>query len=131
MLENRIFSDVWGENSVKNEIEKGTVFVAKKHANILGYCIFMQCADEGEIYKIAVDENFRGQGIGSSILTETISHLEKSGAENIYLEVRKSNTSAISLYKKFGFIYLGERKNYYPDNFEDALLFNLNTKERL
>ena len=130
-LENEIFSDAWGKNSVTSEIEKGSVFVAKKYGKLLGYCIFMQVADEGEIYKIAVDKNVQRQGVGSIILNKTISYLRDLGADNIYLEVRKSNEKAISLYEKFGFVKSGERKNYYPDNSEDALLYTLSTKERL
>ena len=38
------------------------------------------------------------------------------------LEVRESNSKAISLYEKFGFKSLGKRKNYYQDNGEDALI---------
>ena len=39
---------------------------------------------------------------------------------NITLEVRRSNTIAISLYKKYGFSEVGVRHNYYGN--EDGLL---------
>jgi ribosomal-protein-alanine N-acetyltransferase len=39
--------------------------------------------------------------------------------------VRRSNTAAQALYKKFGFVTSGVRKNYYVDNDEDALLLTL------
>ena len=128
-LETETFTDAWSENSIKNEIEKGSVLVAKRGGNLLGYCIFMNSADEGEIYKIAVDKSVQRQGIGSKVLENTISLLKELGAENIYLEVRKSNIKAIKLYEKFGFIKTGERKNYYPDNSEDALLYILKMKD--
>ena len=38
------------------------------------------------------------------------------------LEVRVSNTPAISLYEKNGFSSIGVRKHYYQDNNEDALI---------
>ena len=38
------------------------------------------------------------------------------------LEVRKSNESAIGLYKQFGFAPVGFRTNYYSDTGEDALI---------
>ena len=40
----------------------------------------------------------------------------------ITLEVRVSNQRAINLYKKFGFVEEGIRKEYYEDNKEDALI---------
>ena len=36
----------------------------------------------------------------------------------IILEVRPSNTAAITLYQKLGYEQIGVRKNYYPANLE-------------
>ena len=41
------------------------------------------------------------------------------GAEHLTLEVRPSNTAAIDLYRRFGFVAAGTRLRYYPDG-EDA-----------
>jgi ribosomal-protein-alanine N-acetyltransferase len=45
-------------------------------------------------------------------------------AEVCFLEVRRSNSGAISLYESMGFSVVSERKNYYPNggNNEDALI---------
>lgn len=43
-------------------------------------------------------------------------------AAEITLEVRVSNTVAQNLYRKYMFIVVGERKRYYRDNDEDALI---------
>ena len=48
--------------------------------------------------------------------------MKEKGVEKVFLEVRKSNSNAIALYEKFGFSVYAERKNYYTDNGEDALL---------
>ena len=45
----------------------------------------------------------------------------KRKARTITLEVQSSNLSAQALYKKYGFIELGVRKNYYSKN-ENALI---------
>ena len=45
---------------------------------------------------------------------------QNENLENITLEVRESNYSAINLYKKFGFNECATRKNYYGS--EDAIL---------
>ena len=44
---------------------------------------------------------------------------------SIFLEVRESNLPAIKLYEKFNFTQISIRKNYYPDNKEDALIYML------
>ena len=41
------------------------------------------------------------------------------------LEVRQSNQSARSLYRKFGFVEIGLIRNYYPNPPEDAVLYQL------
>jgi ribosomal-protein-alanine N-acetyltransferase len=41
------------------------------------------------------------------------------------LEVRESNHAAQALYRRFGFDVVGQRKRYYQDNFEDALLMGV------
>ena len=47
------------------------------------------------------------------------------GSKLITLEVRASNNPAINLYKKFGFEICGNRKNYYSNKTEDAILMSL------
>jgi ribosomal-protein-alanine N-acetyltransferase len=44
------------------------------------------------------------------------------GAEAVTLEVRASNVSAQAMYRRFGFIPAGARKDYYRDPTEDALV---------
>ena len=46
----------------------------------------------------------------------------KAGAKAVTLEVRPSNTEAIKLYEKRGFVVKGIRKNYYTETGEDALV---------
>ena len=53
-----------------------------------------------------------------------IDFCKKLKISKINLEVSSSNTVAINLYKKFDFIQVGNRKNYYQNG--DGLLF---TKE--
>ena len=53
-----------------------------------------------------------------------IEYCKKQNITKINLEVNSSNTIAINLYKKFNFIQVGNRKNYYQNG--DGLLF---TKE--
>ncbi|MNR10498.1 ribosomal-protein-alanine N-acetyltransferase [compost metagenome] len=47
------------------------------------------------------------------------------GLEGVLLEVRPSNTSAISFYKRHGYLQIGVRRAYYPaekGGREDALV---------
>jgi ribosomal-protein-alanine N-acetyltransferase len=88
---------------------------------IVGYICPMLVVDEGHILNVAVDPHFRGQGIGRLLMERVLMDCRSHGAEFVSLEVRPSNTAAISLYRQLGFIVIGRRKSYY-ENGEDALL---------
>jgi RimJ/RimL family protein N-acetyltransferase len=52
---------------------------------------------------MAVDEFWRGKGVGSALLAEALSWAEWAGVEKVALTVYPHNQRAINLYKKFGF----------------------------
>ncbi len=53
---------------------------------------------------------------------KTIDELKKNNVKKIFLEVRKSNIPAISLYKKCGFIEIREIVDYYTNPKEDGIM---------
>lgn len=74
-------------------------------------------------FGIAMLKSEWGQGLGRKILTELIAFAKQAGYELLELEVASTNTSAINLYKKLGFVVYGERPhslklksgNYYGE----------------
>lgn len=92
---------------------------------LIAYAAFSVIAGEMEIMNIAVHPFHRRKGLGARLLASVLDLCRAEGVAEGFLEVRRSNTGAIDLYRKFGFIQLGTRTNYYPDNNEDALLFRL------
>ena len=124
-MEAEYFADNWSENSVKLQIENQRVIVLKYNNCIIGYCIFMIAADEGEILRIAIRKNMRMAGMGKKLLSSVLNEMMKSGCSSAFLEVRASNNGAAAFYKSVGFEEIGIRKGYYRDNGEDAKLFKL------
>ena len=119
------FSTPWSEKSFEQEIKRNHLafyIVAETSCNIVGYAGLWFIADEGHITNVAVHPEFRRKRIGETLVSVLISHTEKHGILSHTLEVRASNDTAISLYKKFGFEPAGIRKNYYEDNGEDAII---------
>ena len=92
---------------------------------IIGYIKIWNIIGESHIEQIGVLNNFRKQGIAEKLLLLSIKYCIDNGSKKILLECRKSNTSAISLYKKYMFKIISVRKNYYPLNKtrEDAICF--------
>ena len=88
--------------------------------NIVGFVIFHITADVSEIYNIAVESNYARSGVGHQLMAAAIQESGRRKAGKVVLEVRKSNSPAISFYLKFNFSIAGERKNYYSNPLEDA-----------
>ena len=79
----------------------------------LGLAVLQFAADEAEILSIAVAEESRQHGVGSSILKASIAACQQKLVSYIYLEVAEENAAALKLYEKFGFAAIASRKNYY------------------
>ena len=92
---------------------------------IIGYIKIWKVLEESHIEQIGVIEKFRGQGIGEKLLVLSLRYCWENSIKKILLECRKSNSSAIKLYKKYLFNIVSVRKNYYPLNNsrEDAICF--------
>lgn len=94
----------------------------RRGTDVLGYGGFWLMVDEAHISTLAVRPEYRRQGIGELLLIGLIDWARTVNASLMTLEVRLSNLSAQSLYRKYGFETVGLRKAYYSDNGEDALI---------
>ena len=133
LLDKECFAIPWSEESFKAEAENpfATYIVAKDMGKCIGYCGFWQAYDEGDITNVAVSPLYRQKGIGSRLIEEVIKEARGKDLVSLNLEVRKSNVAAQNLYKKYGFGVVGERKQYYSDNKEDALIMRLSLVENI
>ncbi|MEO0107560.1 MAG: ribosomal protein S18-alanine N-acetyltransferase [candidate division WOR-3 bacterium] len=122
-IENSVFSSPWSRRSFVAELGKeySRPLVARQEGRVVGYAVLWLIDDKGHLANLAVDEEVRRRGIGSFLLEAVLAHAYAAGCGSIWLEVRASNTSAQSLYRKYGFTLVGVRRNYYSDH-EDALV---------
>jgi ribosomal-protein-alanine N-acetyltransferase len=90
--------------------------------HLVGYVGMWQLYDETHVTTIAVDIPYRGRGYGELLLISAFAEAFRRGSVWLSLEVRVSNESAQSLYRKYGMTVYGMRPGYYTDNNEDALV---------
>lgn len=124
-LENEIFTSPWDIDSIQDVVQsKGYIKGIKSldKENITGYAFYWIVAGEAHIASIAVRKIYRKNKIGSMLLNYIFDECAENYVDRVILEVRESNIAAIGLYSKYGFGKVGVRKNYYPDNSEDALI---------
>lgn len=96
------------------QISPNSFLVAEKNGKIVGFVIAIkQSNNELRILMLAVDKNFRRQGIGTSLLRELLFRFPE--IRRIYLEVKVSNKEAIKFYKKNGFKIKDKIEDFYSD----------------
>ncbi len=102
-----------------NRIEKGLpgFFTNKFHRGI-----------KGHVVSIAVLPEHRKKGIGKRLMIEGMKAMKEYGAEEIVLEVRITNDSALAMYKSLGFTVVRELRGYYHDG-ESGYLMSKKTED--
>ena len=123
-LEKICFADPWSELSISLELTNVWSYwvVALDGDTVVGYVGSQSSIDEADIMNVAVHPDYRRQGIAEKLINTLVADLKKRGCHALLLEVRVSNTPAITLYEKLGFAQIGCRKNYYRNPKEDALI---------
>jgi ribosomal-protein-alanine N-acetyltransferase len=92
---------------------------------VVGYASAWMVDGEVRINNIAIREDCRGLGYGEALMRNLLELGKTLGCAAATLEVRPSNSQAISLYTKLGFRESGRRKGYYTDTREDALVMKV------
>ena len=90
--------------------------------SVVAYGGMLITVDEGQITNIAVHPDHRRHGYGAAILRALLRHAKDARLESVSLEVRPSNTAAVTMYRNAGFAEAGRRKAFYTKPTEDALV---------
>lgn len=123
-IEKVAYSAPWSEAVYRQELrnERAYFDLVKYGGKILGYSGMWYLANEVHIGTLATHPVARRKGIGELLLLNIINRAHKLASKRATLEVRPSNHAARKLYTKYGFREVGQRKGYYPDTGEDAIL---------
>lgn len=125
-LEEQTFSDAWTLKSIQDTFQQSQAFIvtAESDGKVAGYCIVYFVLDEGEIARVAVENSYRRQGVGRSIIEQVEKVCQEKGIIRLMLDVREGNDSARQFYQSLGFEEDGIRKSFYSLPEEDAVLMS-------
>jgi ribosomal-protein-alanine N-acetyltransferase len=127
-IEQESFPSPWTLGMFRKELESSHSRCLCARINIEGkrvaiaYIIFWLVAGEAHLHNLAVDKEYREQGIASQLMEAMRKIARQNEIVTQTLEVRESNKEAIKLYQKYGFVVKGTRPLYYSDTHEDALI---------
>jgi [ribosomal protein S18]-alanine N-acetyltransferase len=109
----------WSEDEFADLLVQPNVFgfaareVGNRRIGPLGFVLARQAADEAEILTIAVARSARRLGLGRGLMDAVLRALHTERTASLFLEVDETNTAAIALYRRLGFIKVGKRPAYY------------------
>ena len=119
------FEPTWGEAWTKRQVEDSLLTSLCRYFLIsprglpvapdeqaAGFTLSRSIAGETELLLLAVDPQFRRQGLGALLVQQLIEETRDQAGTRIFLEMRKGNPAA-HLYRNLGFVPVGERPNYY------------------
>ncbi len=124
-IEQRSYDFPWTEGIFHDCLRFGySSWVIEVERKIIGYGVMSLAVNECHILNLCVDPDTQGQGIGRRLLDQLLTIARARKADTAFLEVRPTNTQAISLYFSEGFNEIGVRRSYYPALFgrEDAII---------
>ncbi|WP_325246176.1 ribosomal protein S18-alanine N-acetyltransferase [Dysosmobacter sp.] len=128
-LEQVCFSTPWSRNMLAEELDNACsafLVALDDGGHVAGYAGLQVILDEGYITNVAVQPEYRRQGVAGQLLAVFLNFAKGNHLAFLTLEVRASNYGAIALYGGLGFRSVGRRKNYYEHPKEDAIIM---TKE--
>lgn len=121
-IERRVFPAPWSLAMFALELSKpgGINLAAEIDGQLVAYSVCSRYETVWHVMNICVDPEFRRRGVASRLITSLIAQVGEDA--RLTLEVRPSNAGGIALYERHGFLAAGQRRRYYADNGEDAII---------
>ncbi|MSQ56835.1 MAG: ribosomal-protein-alanine N-acetyltransferase [Limnohabitans sp.] len=128
-VEQAAYSHPWTRGNFQDSMLSGYHMLALHlGGELIGYYVAMRGVDEMHLLNVTVAPSHQGQGRGKHMLDMVCHYTRERLVSCLWLEVRRSNLRAISIYQKYGFLSVGDRKNYYPVSAtqrEDAIVMRI------
>lgn len=124
-IERETFSSQWSRKIFYGELVHNPYahyYILKYDGKIVGFAGLWLIKEGAQVTNIAISREYRGKKLGKKLFAFIFQKAFKTGCESLSLEVRKSNKIAQKMYKQFGLVPAGIRKEYYTDNKEDAIV---------
>ncbi|KXF79062.1 ribosomal-protein-alanine acetyltransferase [Paramesorhizobium deserti] len=117
-IHTQTFRHPWSEEDFHALIGQDTVFgfVAREEGqpgSAAGFVLARLVLDEAEILTIAVSPDVQRKGVGHALMDAVLRHLHGERARSLFLEVDQANVAAQALYRRLGFVKVGDRPAYY------------------
>lgn len=110
------------EPKLREELNRpwARLWLARRNEKTLAFILAWHVADELHVLDVATKPDARRSGLARALMDHALAYARAHAVRHMLLEVRRSNTPAIKLYRACGFFAMGVRPRYYADD-EDAV----------
>ena len=127
-IEPVIYTHPWTRGNFEDSMRVGySCWVIDCGGSVAGYGVLMIGVREAHLLNLSIAPEWQRRGLGRTLLEHFVRIGRDSDAQQMFLEVRPSNTSARRMYADYGFRDISVRGGYYPaaGGREDAILMGL------
>jgi len=127
-IEPIIYTHPWTRGNFEDSMRVGySCWVIDSDGVVTGYGVLMIGVREAHLLNLSIAPEWQRRGLGRTLLEHFVHIGHDSDAQQMFLEVRPSNTSARRMYADYGFRDISVRRGYYPaaGGREDAILMGL------
>lgn len=129
-IERASFAVPWADRAFRAVMARpdASLLVAAADGEVVGYAALWREGPDAELGDLAVAEDRRRSGLGTTLVEAAAAEAGDRGADRIFLQVRQSNGAARALYRAAGFRTVGRKRGYYHSPREDALVLIRRTR---
>jgi len=127
-IEPVIYTHPWTRGNFEDSMRVGySCWVIDCGGVVTGYGVLMIGVREAHLLNLSIAPEWQRRGLGRTLLEHFVRIGRESDAQQMFLEVRPSNTWARRMYADYGFRDVSVRRGYYPaaGGREDAVLMGL------
>ncbi|WP_270182559.1 GNAT family N-acetyltransferase [Alkalihalobacillus sp. CinArs1] len=108
---------------VKEYLTHGVCYTARISEKIIGTYVLLHKGSSVEIMNIAVEESYRGKGIGKRLLKDALAKAKQMGVETVEIGTGNSSIGQLALYQKCGFRIIDIQHGYF-ERYEEEIIEN-------
>jgi len=99
----RPWNDPVADIALARRSANSTILLGRENNRIVASAMVGHDGHRGWVYYVAVDPDWRGQGLGRAIMTAAEDWLRKAGIAKLQLLVRRENAKASAFYETIGY----------------------------
>lgn len=114
-VEQAAYEYPWSFKNLQNCLNTGyNCWIWRLNTQVIGHGIMLIGGGECSILNLCTHPAYQKRGLGQQMLLHLLNIGREQRADTAFLEVRKSNITALRLYQRVGFNEIGIRRDYYP-----------------